>query len=71
MVSPLVAEYATTRGGIGEAVPCQPSWLAVGNEYSTGMIKLSLTPWQGLGVVALWTSGALLLGALALKFRDA
>ena len=30
-----------------------------------------LTPWQGLGVVALWAAGALLLGALALKFRDA
>jgi len=26
---------------------------------------------QGLGVVALWTVGALLLGALALEFRDA
>jgi hypothetical protein len=26
---------------------------------------------QGLGVVALWTLGALLLGALVLKFRDA
>jgi ABC-2 type transport system permease protein len=32
---------------------------------------LPLTPWQGLGVVALWTAGALLLGALALKSRDA
>ena len=32
---------------------------------------LPLTPWQGLGVVALWAAGALLLGALALKFRDA
>jgi ABC-2 type transport system permease protein len=33
--------------------------------------SLPLTPWQGLGVVALWAVGALLLGALALKFRDA
>jgi ABC-2 type transport system permease protein len=33
--------------------------------------SLPLTPWQGLGVVALWTAGALLLGALVLKFRDA
>jgi ABC-2 type transport system permease protein len=32
---------------------------------------LPLTPWQGLGVVALWTAGALLLGALVLKSRDA
>jgi ABC-2 type transport system permease protein len=32
---------------------------------------LPLTPWQGLGVVALWAAGALLLGALVLKIRDA
>jgi ABC-2 type transport system permease protein len=38
---------------------------------TTGVNSLPLTPWQGLGVVALWTAGALLLGALALKFRDA
>jgi ABC-2 type transport system permease protein len=36
-----------------------------------GIKTLPLTPWQGLGVVALWTAGALLLGALVLKFRDA
>jgi hypothetical protein len=32
---------------------------------------LPLTSWQGLCVVALWTTGALLLGALVLKSRDA
>jgi len=40
-------------------------------QATTGMKSLALTPWQGLGVVALWTTGALLLGALILKFRDA
>jgi ABC-2 type transport system permease protein len=40
-------------------------------QATTGLQGLPLTPWQGLGVVALWTAGALLLGALALKFRDA
>src|SRR5580693_8439489 len=38
---------------------------------TTGLKDLPLTPWQGLGVVALWTAGALLLGALVLKYRDA
>jgi ABC-2 type transport system permease protein len=32
---------------------------------------LPLTPWQGLGVLALWTLGALLLGAVVLCSRDA
>jgi ABC-2 type transport system permease protein len=40
-------------------------------QATIGVHSLPLTPWQGLGVVALWTAGALLLGALALKFRDA
>jgi ABC-2 type transport system permease protein len=40
-------------------------------QATTGLSSLPLTPWQGLGVVALWTAGALLLGALALEFRDA
>jgi ABC-2 type transport system permease protein len=32
---------------------------------------LPLTPWQGLGVLALWAAGALILGALVFRFRDA
>src|ERR1700683_1967312 len=38
---------------------------------TTGLNSLPLTPWQGFGVVALWTAGALLLGALVLRSRDA
>jgi len=40
-------------------------------QATIGVKGLPLTPWQGLGVVALWTVGALLLGALLLKSRDA
>jgi ABC-2 type transport system permease protein len=40
-------------------------------QATIGLKGLPLTPWQGLGVVALWTAGALLLGALVLKSRDA
>jgi hypothetical protein len=36
-------------------------------QATTGVNSLPLTPCQGLGVVALWTAGALLLGALVLK----
>jgi ABC-2 type transport system permease protein len=36
-----------------------------------GLRGLPLTPWQGLGVLALWAAGALLLGAAALRLRDA
>ena len=33
--------------------------------------SLPLTPWQGLGVLALWAAGALTVGALVLRLRDA
>jgi ABC-2 type transport system permease protein len=33
--------------------------------------SLPLAPWQGLGVLALWAAGALLIGAAALRLRDA
>jgi ABC-2 type transport system permease protein len=39
-------------------------------QATIGVHSLPLRPWQGLGVVALWTAGALLLGALVLKSRD-
>lgn len=47
--------------------------LSVGQDAqaTTGLKALPLTPWQGLGVVALWTVAALLLGALVLNCRDA
>ena len=32
---------------------------------------LPLTPWQGLGVLALWAAGALTVGALVFPLRDA
>ncbi len=40
-------------------------------EATTGVRALPLTPWQGLGVLALWALGALLLGAAVLRLRDA
>jgi ABC-2 type transport system permease protein len=40
-------------------------------QATIGIKGLPLTPWQGLGVVALWTAGALVLGALVLRVRDA
>ncbi len=40
-------------------------------QATIGLAALPLTPWQGLGVTALWTAGALLLGAAVLSRRDA
>jgi ABC-2 type transport system permease protein len=40
-------------------------------QATVGVHALPLTPWQGLGVLALWAPGALILGGLVLRFRDA
>ena len=39
-------------------------------QATVGVRSLPLTPWQGLGVLALWAVGALLLGATVLRLRD-
>jgi ABC-2 type transport system permease protein len=40
-------------------------------QATVGVSSLPLTPWQGLGVLALWAVGALLVGAAVLRLRDA
>jgi ABC-2 type transport system permease protein len=40
-------------------------------QATVGVAALPLTPWQGLGVLALWAVGALVLGAAVLRLRDA
>jgi ABC-2 type transport system permease protein len=38
---------------------------------TSGLRGLAITPWAGLGVLALWAAGALLAGGLAFRLRDA
>jgi ABC-2 type transport system permease protein len=40
-------------------------------QATTGLHGLPITPWGGLGVLALWAAAALLAGGLAFKLRDA
>ena len=40
-------------------------------QATAGLRSLPLAPWQGLGVLALWALGALILGAAVLRLRDA
>jgi ABC-2 type transport system permease protein len=40
-------------------------------QATTNLRSLPLPPWQGLGVLAAWAAGAMLAGALLLRFRDA
>jgi ABC-2 type transport system permease protein len=40
-------------------------------QNTTGLHGLPITPWAGLGVLALWAAAALLAGGLLLRVRDA
>ena len=40
-------------------------------QATTDLRSLPLTPWQGLGVLAAWAAGALVVGGLLLRLRDA
>ncbi len=40
-------------------------------QATTGLSSLPISPWAGLAVLAAWAAGALLLGGLLLRLRDA
>lgn len=46
-----------------------PAGLAI--QVTTDPRRLPISPWAGLGVLAAWAGGALIIGALMLRLRDA
>ncbi|MET0864867.1 MAG: ABC transporter permease subunit [Nakamurella sp.] len=48
-----------------------PSTAGLAIQATTDLGGLSISPWAGLGVLALWAVAALALGAVILRFRDA
>ncbi|HEY1618404.1 MAG TPA: ABC transporter permease [Streptosporangiaceae bacterium] len=48
-----------------------PMSAGLGIQATIGLRGLPLSPWQGLGVLALWATAALLAGGLLLRLRDA
>ena len=48
-----------------------PTVAGLAIQDTTGLRGLAITPWAGLGVLALWAAAALLAGGLAFRLRDA
>ena len=48
-----------------------PMNAGLGIQTTLNLHSLPLNPWAGLGVLGLWATGALILGALVLHLRDA
>jgi len=48
-----------------------PMTAGLGIQTTRNLPALPIGPWEGLGVLSTWTAGALLIGVLLLRFRDA
>ena len=48
-----------------------PATAGLAIQATTNLKDLPIGPWPGLGVLALWAAGALVLGLSSLRFRDA
>jgi len=70
-VFPIVASVASNPHWQRHLEQIGPMTAGLYIQVTVGVKTLPLTPWQGLGVLAAWACGALLLGAVALCLRDA
>jgi ABC-2 type transport system permease protein len=48
-----------------------PTVAGLNIQDTVGLKSLAITPWAGLGVLAIWAGAALLLGGLVFRYRDA
>jgi ABC-2 type transport system permease protein len=68
---PIIAGVAPSHWLARHLNQASPMAAGFDAQATVGLKTLPLTPWQGLGVVCLWAVGALLLGGLVLRLRDA
>lgn len=68
---PIVA-FAVNDSGLSRHLQqIAPMTAGMAIEATTGLNTLPISPWAGLGVLAAWAAGALLLGGMLLRLRDA
>jgi ABC-2 type transport system permease protein len=68
---PIAARAVGNQAAARHLEQIGPLAAGLDSQATTGLSSLPLAPWQGLGVVALWAAGALFLGGVALRLRDA
>jgi ABC-2 type transport system permease protein len=70
-VFPIVASVAANPHWQRHLEQIGPMTAGLYIQVTVGVTTLPLAPWRGLGVLAAWAFGALLLGAAVLRLRDA
>ncbi len=68
---PIVASFTGSQDWQRHLDQISPMTAGLYVQATTNLRALPLTPWQGLGVLALWAAGAMLAGGLLPRFRDA
>jgi ABC-2 type transport system permease protein len=68
---PIISHAVTSPGWQRHLDQLSPMTAGLYIQDTAGLRGLPLTPWQGLGVLAVWAAGALLAGGLLLRLRDA
>jgi ABC-2 type transport system permease protein len=70
-VFPILSQTASDPAWERRLHQIGPMTAGLSIQATTGLPDLPLSPWTGLGVLALWSTSALLLAALLLHHRDA
>ena len=68
---PIIAAVAGSAAVTRHLEQIGPMTAGMAIEATTGVSSQPISPWAGLGVLAAWAVGALLLGGALLRWRDA
>jgi ABC-2 type transport system permease protein len=68
---PILAQVIRDPHWVRRIEQAAPSSAGLAVQATRDLSSLPIGPWAGLGVLALWATGALLLGGLLLRLRDA
>jgi ABC-2 type transport system permease protein len=70
-LSPLLAAVVSDANWHRHIDQIGPMTAGQAIEATTNLSSLAISPWAGLGVLAAWAAGALLIGGGLLRLRDA
>jgi ABC-2 type transport system permease protein len=68
---PIVASFVQNRAWHNRLERWAPTNAGLAIQATTGLRSVSISPWAGLGVLAIWAGAALIAGGLMLRLRDA
>jgi ABC-2 type transport system permease protein len=69
-LSPVVASFIGNEHWQHRIERWTPTVAGLTIQDTTGLRSLAITPWAGLGVLAIWAAAAMLAGGLVFRYRD-